>query len=1107
MRGTDRSRLLAVLRTDIAGSTPFQLSVGDDVAIDAFTHHLRAIRIVAEAHGGRMVSSRGDGLFAVFETVSAAARAGQEIQATNERRARWRDMSPFGLRVGIAVGELTESDGEFRGRPMLEAERLQEVAETGQIVCSATAAAMTAGRLRNDLRPLGMRSLKGFEEPLELLEIQWEQTVNPVAALPPTLQREPSTRFVGRSSAYRDLFAQWDDAIAGRPRVVLIEGEAGVGKSRLARELAVAAHGAGAVPLHAPCQRDGERPYGPLTRALDDYLSRLRRQSHLLGPHAADLAPIVPDLGERFPDMVIPLREGVPSKERSNVRRAVLGWLQTATQDDPLVLVIEDLQWVDGQTLSLLDHLARHLTDERLLVVCTLRPLAIEGAAVESQIRELQRLDGVTHTLLGGLDESATVDLIEDLAGHTLHATFERDFAENLWRHTSGNPFYVQAVLGHLVAQGDLRQVEGRWTSTVDPASLASPPEVREAVRGQLAGLSDDDVALLRVAATLGVEFRLTMLQRLGEHLGLTDLGPIDRAVRASLLHEVPGQADTFRFSHEIVRSVFEAEGGREERARIHELAAETLIDLSGPSGAVDDAAVSYHLAQSLDPATRLRAASHATAGGLRASREGAFDQASALYRQAIDLLDDPATGHEPRLRAEALLGAALASHKAGDPAARDLARDAVDAAEQIGDGELMAKAALVRNRGMFTRVGEVNHELVDAFERSLVMMGGAPTALRSVVLASLGAELTYSADRVRQTEALDEAEQIAAGLPDKGEMAKVLALKANAIWRPGTLGERLEISNALEQATGSMQSAGWRFSAASLGFQASMEAGLYARADMLLGRMEHLSSKIQEPMVSWFVSIRRSVREATLGHLEKARESAEVALSLGTEAWLGDESLLYYFGHRWIIGYHLGRLDEMEGPFAVAADTQDRPVLRPALAAILAETGQLDRCRLELEKVGPDTFDLDDQDLLVTAAVTSMASAAVGDERRASLAYETMMPYEHQMVDNASTHFGSAQHYLGLAAGVLGRHEEAVDRLQRAVDVHRAAGVGPLTARSRVELARQQLRNGSADVVESETLALTEIEAQCRSQGFGGAAAAAATAGSLLDRSGGESA
>ncbi len=1100
-------RLRAVLRTDIVRSTNYQLRVGDGVATDALGEHLRLLDTITAAHGGTITMKQGDGMFAVFDSALAAIRAAQEIQATTARQGHWSqsDQSDqFELRIGVSVGELAEVDGELIGRAMIEAERLQSSAESGQILCTATAAAVTGGRVELDLIPHRPVTPKGFERPLEVVAVRWTAADNPLAVLDPMLEREPARAFVGRAIEFEQLSNLWRQAVAGHPRIVFIEGEAGVGKSRIARELAVAANETGAVSVYGACYRDDESPYGPLSRGLEHYVGRLRNQVHLLGPHASDLLPLVPDLANLLPELSLPSKDDVGSTERATVQRAVEGWLGTATLHEPMLILLEDLQWADLQTLSLLEHLTRRLVDARLLIVATCRPPGYQNSPVSSKLAELHRAELVTRLNLGGLDHPGTILLMEAMAGHTLDGPIATAFAEQIFHHTNGNPFFVEAVLEYMAAQGALVNVDGRWTTLRDPEEWGAPPAVREAVRGRLVGLSDMGLRLLQTAAVLGSEFNIATLRRLSDDLALGDFGALSAAVDSRLLHEVVGTVDVYRFSHEIVRSTFESELGRVGRARIHELAARAISDLAGGANLADPDTISHHLSFSLDPEVRVEAAVHAVAGGQAASRNSSFDRAGALFQRALRLLEDQRSPVAVRLRTDALLGASTAAYKAGDPSAAELLASTIQLADELGDGTLMARAALIRSRGMFSESGAVDEALVEIYEQALGLMDEQPSALRSVVLANLGAELTYAGDRSRQVSILDEAEAMARYLGDKANLFKVLILKGNSIWRPATSTERLELAAELEHLSKGLRIPGWQWAAASFGFQASMEAGLYGRANVLLRRMERLAERIKEPMVWCFLNLRRCVRSTIEGRFADALEEAEQVLALGTECGRSHEMRLYYFGQKWIIYYHQGRLDEVGGAFREALRSgQARPVLRPALAAIHAELNELDQCAEVLSTVDHRTFQLDDQDLLVSAAVTAIAANAVNDRPRAQLAFEALEPYEGQMIDNGSAHFGAVAHYLGLAAATLGRREQAIELLGRAVNVHSTAGYDPMTMRSRIEQTKLTLAGGTNDEVDAALTSLQLLRRSCEQRGLWGAARAAMSVLATNDRLG----
>jgi hypothetical protein len=289
-----------------------------------------------------------------------------------------------------------------------------------------------------------------------------------------------------------------------------------------------------------------------------------------------------------------------------------------------------------------------------------------------------------------------------------------------------------------------------------------------------------------------------------------------------------------------------------------------------------------------------------------------------------------------------------------------------------------------------------------------------------------------------------------------------------------------------LETLTAGLGIPGWRFAAASLGFQACMEAGAFARADLLLDRMSHLAQRMDNPMVSCYLHVRQCIRCAVAGRFEDAAAHAEKMREHGEVGGLA-ESQLYYIGAQWMIGYHVGRLADLEPVFAAAsADVRPRPVIRPALAAIYAELGDTKSCASTLEEVGRTGESPDDQDELVTAAVTAIAARAVGDTRCADLALRTLERFGDQLIDNGSTHFGSTLHYRALATATLGRPDDAASLFGRAVERHAELGNHPMEARSRLEAAHLRLEDSRSDLDRDDALrALERVRSHCVRRGL----------------------
>ena len=290
------------------------------------------------------------------------------------------------LRVGISAGEVTREADDYFGEPVIEAARLCARADGGQILAAALVRAMAGRRSPFVFSPLGALDLKGLPELVETIEVSWPSLVDGGAAReippPPRLETVPSIGVIGRDIEAAVLADAYKRVSAGEGReIVLVSGEAGIGKTTLATQVARAAFGAGAVVLLGRCQEDLGSPYGPFVEALSHYVSyaaddALRAHVRSFG---AELAQIVPALRQRLGDLPAP-QSADPDTERYLLYNAVVGLLGQLCEDSPLVLVLDDLQWADKPSLQLLRNLVANTTLERLLIVGTYRHSELSGS-------------------------------------------------------------------------------------------------------------------------------------------------------------------------------------------------------------------------------------------------------------------------------------------------------------------------------------------------------------------------------------------------------------------------------------------------------------------------------------------------------------------------------------------------------------------------------------------------------------------------------------------------------------------------------------------------------------------------------------------------------
>ena len=308
---TPRSGLLAVLFTDLAGSTEQRARLGD-VAGDALRREHDAI--VARAlrlHGGELVKGTGDGSMCSFESTVDALAAAVVIQQGVERRNRGA-VEPLALRAGISAGELVFDDGDLHGLAANEAARICALAEPGEVLVGDVARVLAASRAGCEWVERGSYALKGLPEPVQVWGVRWSPAPDPERLpLPSLLVSEEAMAFSGRHDEFAVMLDAWAQAAGGARRAVLVSGEPGIGKTRLAAEVAAVAHAQGAVVLYGRCDDELEVPFQPFREALSWYLDHTAEVE--LGRWPGDLTR----LSERVADVVLDVPDPLDADAQS----------------------------------------------------------------------------------------------------------------------------------------------------------------------------------------------------------------------------------------------------------------------------------------------------------------------------------------------------------------------------------------------------------------------------------------------------------------------------------------------------------------------------------------------------------------------------------------------------------------------------------------------------------------------------------------------------------------------------------------------------------------------------------------------------------------------
>jgi DNA-binding SARP family transcriptional activator len=582
--------------TSVSGC--YQLVLPDDTSVDV---ELAA----AQADAAERALAAGDPERALAAAGTARALAGRPLLPGQEgawverRRAAWQELQVRALRV-LVDAALAAGQGAAAVQPATELVALEPFRESAHLrLLRANAAAGDRGealRVYDRCRRLLAEEL-GVDPSPELeaayLELLCDAPATQVDGRPrlglpvPPEQalvgRSPAAGepFVGRRAELARLGAAWAGARAGRRRLVLVTGEAGIGKSRLAAEVAERAEREGTTVLSGSCDKRLGVTYLPLRAALGAYLAAAptERLRSLVGPYGGTLVRLWPELAHRLPHQ--PARiHGDPEAGRYLLFEAVSSLLEAIAAIGPVLLVVDDLHEADQPTLALLGHLARAARPAALLLVLITRDDEATGDDLAGVLADLLRTPATEHLALGGLDQHDIEAMAEGIVGRQL-GPGAPSLARVLEARTGGNPFFVGELVRYLeetgaLTGGDLaRAATGRARDDV-------PDNLRLVVRHRLTRLADAVQHVLEVVSVVGHGADLTLLARVVD-LGHEDLlGALATAVGARLLDEQPGVPGRYAFHHGIARDLVYARLEAARRALLHHRVGEALEGVAG---------------------------------------------------------------------------------------------------------------------------------------------------------------------------------------------------------------------------------------------------------------------------------------------------------------------------------------------------------------------------------------------------------------------------------------------------------------------------------------------------------------------------------------------
>ena len=889
-----------------------------------------------------------------------------------------------------------------------------------------------------------------------------------VSVLPPSIDPEPGLTIVGRQRELSQLREAMDRSLQSTGQLVLVGGEAGIGKTTIVQALLREAEQRGCLVLSGGCyDLTTTPPYGPWEEITRAY------------PETADL-PLLP----------APLREGTGSMEGIPSQAAlfdlVASFLAEVADRKPLVLLLEDLHWSDAESLALLRYVSRSLSGHRIIIVATYRDDEITRRHRLAQLLpRLVRESRAERVSLHQLDSAAIRELIQDR--YALDEDDEERLKAYLEERSEGNPLYVEELLFTLESEETLTQSSDDGWSLGRLEAVPVPMLIVQLIEDRLSNLEDRTRELLEVLAVIGHEVDIDLWRQVSEADDAELIEATRQALEGRILVEA-GDGKRLQFRHALIREALTTELVALERQHWHRKTADALIQRPHP----DPDAVVTHLERADDP----RLIEWLVRAGERAMDRLAWDVAVERYEHGVRILRVQRE-REPELLCDLLLALGAAQHIAGSGRGSTpgsfRGRDgpltyskAVEAARDAGSPTRFARAVLGLTFAAYS-YPLTDRRVVGLLEEALALLPNEDSVERSLVHAHLAAVYRnfrmYSGIRFEPSSEAEierlsgESIAIADRVKDPYGMGVSRVARASLISRPHRAEELRHLLAELWAIRGSSETER-QDTASSFVQRIRTERYMIGQAtasnqflvDMTNGEVSNGQRMIEE-----FITLRREIQTPTLGLVVNILQSG---LALGEGRFADAKALIEEADAIWP---NTGIVCNQT--FALCLEQDRLPDAEPRLTAIFEQFPQSPLFRLRwilyLLETGDEheaaslfsDIDISDLDDLARGEVWAQVmalcaeiSVALGDRGRARSCYELLQPYPDYVVYCGYNFYcgGSFSHYLGLLAGLRSEWEKAEAHFEQALEQHQAMGFHPLVAHTRYAYADMLQRRGN---------------------------------------------
>jgi class 3 adenylate cyclase/tetratricopeptide (TPR) repeat protein len=706
-------KLVTVLIADIKGSTELEENLDPEEARALIDPALQLMIHAVRRYDGYVVQSTGDGIFALFgapvahedhpqRALYAALRMQQELRRYSAK-LREQGTAPLELRIGANTGEVVVrsirtggAHAEYTpiGLTTSLASRMEALAPTGSIAVTEATQRLCEGYFT--FRALGPTRVKGISEPVNVHE------VTGIGALRTRLQRSAGrglSKFVGREREMAEMRRALELVWKGRGQIVAAMGEAGLGKSRLFYEFKATSQ-SGCLVLETFSVSHGKASaYLPVIEFLDNYFEiegedDARKRREKVGGKVLMLDRRLEDtLPYMFALLGVEETTGALAQVDAHVRQrrtleAIKRILLRESLNQPLLIVFEDLHWVDAETQALLDLLADAIANARVLLLVNYRPEYSHGWGSKGHYAQL-RLDP--------LGRASAEELLEALVGDDADL---RPLKRLIIEKTQGNPFFLEETVQVLFDEGALVR-NGRVKLTRSLNELRIPPTVQMILASRIDRLPADEKELLQTLAVIGKEFPLGLVRQVA---GKSD-DDLERMLSnlqlSEFIYEQPALPDVeYSFKHALTHEVAYNSMLQERRGMIHECVGNSFEAIYGKRVEEHLSEIAHHYGRSGNVP---KAVDYLKRAAEQASERSAIEEADRQFRDATALLRTlPASAERDReelglLTADAAL---LISRGFGAPEREEPLKRAYELCGRVGDRQELA--SLLYQLGQF---------------------------------------------------------------------------------------------------------------------------------------------------------------------------------------------------------------------------------------------------------------------------------------------------------------------------------------------------------------------------------------------------------------------